>query len=438
MTQSVNEPAPLHRNRQFTLLWAGSAASALGSELTRVAMPLLLLSTTGNAVLAGTVTSLLSASLIVTQIPAGVWVDRWDRRKILQICQFIQFLNSAILSVTLLAAGVHFVSFAVFAVVDGACQAFLNPAREVAIRGVVPLKQLPRAYSQEEARKHGARLLGPALGGVLYAAYALLPFVCDTVSFFVAWCCTLGAKVPRRPQVAPESTTTTSAAAATSATAEVPAIPEVPATPETQDNPTPGMLAEARSAVKWLVYQRGLRELILVIMAMNLLGGAFYIPMIDHIESLGGSSAITGVVLSGIGVGGLVGALASEHVTRRISPGWLAIAVPAIFGVCLMVAVIPISPWWPTFPLILFSLTTPALNVASQAITAQMVPHEMLGRVGALLTVVAGGLAPLGPLMGGILTARIGGGATLFWVGVGLLAVSCVGVTSSSLRNFRG
>ena len=44
----------------------------------------------------------------------------------------------------------------------------------------------------------------------------------------------------------------------------------------------------------------------------------------------------------------------------------------------------------------------------------------------------------LGPLVGGILTARIGGGDTLFWVGVGLLAVACIGATSGSLRNFRG
>lgn len=415
MTESAHEPAPLRHNHQFTLLWVGGAASALGSELTRVAMPLLLLASTGNAVLAGTVTSLLSLSLVVTQIPAGVWVDRWDRRKTLHISQFIQFLNSAILSVTLLVAGVHFVSFAVFAVVDGACQAFLNPARDVAIRGVVPLNQLAKAYSQEEARQHGARLLGPALGGALYAAYALLPFLCDTISFLVAWCCTVGAKVPRRPDGAQDSDQETG-----------------------PQNPRPGMLTEARNALEWLVHRQGLRELIVVIMAMNLLGGAFYIPMIDHIQSLGGSSTITGVVLSGIGIGGLIGALASEHVTRRIAPGWLAIAVPAIFGICLMVAVIPISPWWPAFPLILFSLTTPALNVAAQAITAQMVPHEMLGRIGALLTVAARGLAPLGPLVGGILTARIGGGDTLFWVGVGLVAVACIGATSGSLRNFRG
>ncbi|MFT3944785.1 MAG: MFS transporter [Ancrocorticia sp.] len=408
------EPVPLGKNRQFQLLWIGSAASSLGSELTRVAVPLLLIASTGNAALAGMVTSLLVASMIIVQIPAGVWVDQWDRRKILQICQFLQLVNSAVLTAVLLISGVHVASFVVFAVIDGACQAFLHPARDVAIRGVVPGVQLRTAYSREEARQHGARLLGPALGGALYTLNVFLPFIFDTVSFFVAWLCTVGARVPRRP-ITPTNTE-----------AEV-----------REDEPR-GMVSSAHAAFIWLVRKKGLREVILVIMGMNLLGGMSYIPMIAHLGSLGSDASTTGFVLSAIGVGGLIGALASGRLTSRIPPGMLAISVPAVFGVCLLLASLPLPPMVVAVPLVVFSVTTPALNIASQAVTAEMVPHDMLGRVGGLITVVARGLAPIGPLVGGILTDQIGGGPTLAIAGAGLVLLAFVALSSRALREFRG
>ena len=418
MKEMLQKPPPLRRNHQFTLLWAGSAASALGSELTRIAMPLVLLALTGSAARAGLISSLLTASMIIVQIPAGVWVDRWDRRRTLQICQLVQFANSAALTMSLLAGHVHLVNFAIFAVIDGGCRAFLGPSRDVAIRGVVPPEQLGLAYSQEEARQHGARLLGPALGGALYTANMLFPFLFDTISFLIAWICTLFARVPRRPALPTQENDGTSA---------------VPA----PDESTASMAREALSALTWLIHRPGLREMTLIFMAMNLLGGAFLIPMITHIQSMGGSASLTGMVLSGIGIGGLIGALASHHVIRRSSAGWLAICVPAIFGLCLIAAALPLAPWWPAIPIILLSLTTPALNVASQAITAQLVPPHMLGRMGALMTVASFGLAPFGPLLGGILASRIGGGPTLACVGAALIATALAGLSSRSLRNFR-
>lgn len=70
---------PLRKNKQFQLLWFGSAVSQLGSELTKLAMPLLVLSLTGSPGWAGVVAGASIAASILAQIPAGVWVDRWDR-----------------------------------------------------------------------------------------------------------------------------------------------------------------------------------------------------------------------------------------------------------------------------------------------------------------------------------------------------------------------
>jgi hypothetical protein len=88
------------------------------------------------------------------------------------------------------------------------------------------------------------------------------------------------------------------------------------------------------------------------------------------------------------------GGLPPDHPAGARGPaGPLAIGSPSVFGLCLLAAALPVGLWWPAVPLIVLSLTTPALNVASQTLTAQLVPPEMLGRMGPLLTVAAFSLA---------------------------------------------
>ncbi|MFC0673272.1 MFS transporter [Brachybacterium hainanense] len=405
---------PLRRNVRFQLLWAGAACSTLGTEITRLALPLALLALTGSAAQAGLVGATLTAALLLAQIPAGIWVDRHDRRRILLAAQAVQVLNAVVLVGSLAAGGAGLLSFVLFAAMDGVCAAFVGNARQVSIRAVVPIAQLRSAFVQEESRSHAGRVLGPAIGGLLYGMSLLAPYLATLVAIAAAWVLALLARVPRRP--APRAGDAGDGAA--------------PATARR------GMLAETWTALRWLLAQRGLRELCLVLMAMNFFGGGVTLALIVHIESLGGGSALTGFVLTGIGIGGLLGALASGRLTARVSTGYLALGVPAVLGVCLMLAALPLAPWWPFFPILTFSLVTPALNVAAGAVTAELVPEDMLGRVGSLLAVASMGLTPLGPLLGGVLAGSLGGGWALCIAGAGFLLTAGVGAASPTLRRF--
>ncbi|MGY5766045.1 MFS transporter [Brachybacterium sp. DNPG3] len=409
---------PLRRNARFQFLWAGAAFSTLGTEINRVALPLILLATTGSAVRAGLVAATLTAAMLIAQMPAGIWVDRHDRRRILLIAQAVQVLNALVLLIGLAIGGAGLVSFLAFAVVDGVCQAFLGPVRQVAIRSVVPASQLHSAFAQEEARSHAGRVVGPALGGALFAAGMLAPYLAMAASVAMAWLFALLARIPRRSDGAGPVTGTSQ---------RVPGAPSRGAR---------GMLAESGEALRWLVGRPGLRELTLVIMAMNFFGGGVTLALIVRITALGGGESLAGLVLTGIGIGGLLGALASGWITGRVPAGRLAIGVPAILGGCLMLAALPLAPWWPFFPILAFSLVTPALNVAAGAVTAQLVPADMLGRVGALLRVASMLLSPLGPLLGGLLAGTLGGAWALCIAGAGFVGTALVGVLSPMLRRF--
>lgn len=412
----------LRQNKQFQLLWLGAAASQLGSELTRLAMPLLVLALTGSPGWAGIVAGARTAAFVFTQMPAGVWVDRWDRRRTLVGAQLAQAAASAVLATVIVSGHAVVWLFVVFGVVDGICTSFISPARAVAIRGVVNPEHLQVAYTQEESRQFAARLAGPPLGGLFFGLERAIPFIAEAITLFVAVLCSAFARVPRRPGSEP-------------ATAD-PRDEEDTAEPAEPGKPS--MRRELGQAVIWLRGQPGLRNLCYAVLALNLLGGAFTIPMIVLVRERGGSGLVTGIVLAGVGFGGLAGALVANRFGSMLPPGRLLLAILGIFGAALMTMALPFGAWWPLVPLVCISLSTPSINVVMNVVLSKLVPEQMLGRMEAVLTVMQMGFAPLGPVLGGALAAAAGGADALLVIGGALLAVCVVASMNRELREFTG
>jgi MFS family permease len=410
----------LRKNKQFQLLWLGGAVSQLGSELTKLAMPLLVLALTGSPTWAGIVVGVRTAAYILIQMPAGVWVDRWDRRRTLVGAQLMQAVASAVLATAIVTDWAFVWVFLIAGLVDGACAAFIDPARATAIRGVVDMSQQRLAYTQEESRQHAARLIGPPLGGLLYGLGRTVPFVVDAITFFVATLFTLFAKVPRRPA------------------GEQPAAAAPTDEDDASESPKPSMRRELAEAVSWLWRQRGLRNLCGAVLALNFLGAAFTIPLIVLVRDRGGSGLVTGIVLAGVGIGGLGGALLANRIGSLLPPGKLLLAILGIFGTALLAMALPFGAWWPLIPLMCISLSTPSINVVINVVISRLVPEHMLGRMEAVLTVSQMGIAPLGPVLGGAAAALIGGANTVVVIGLLLLLVCAVAAMNQELRGFTG
>jgi len=77
---------PLLRNGDYMLLWSGQVVSTLGSAATRVVYPLLILSLTGSPAAAGIAAALGSIPYLIFSLPAGALIDRWDRKRIMIVC----------------------------------------------------------------------------------------------------------------------------------------------------------------------------------------------------------------------------------------------------------------------------------------------------------------------------------------------------------------
>src|SRR5215208_3237104 len=96
-------PVSLRHNRDFRLLWVGQAVSALGSNISITAYPLLVLALTGSAASAGLVGFLGSLPYALLQLPAGAYVDRWDRRRVMLVSDAIRGAVLAIVCVAVIA-----------------------------------------------------------------------------------------------------------------------------------------------------------------------------------------------------------------------------------------------------------------------------------------------------------------------------------------------
>ncbi|WP_329570934.1 MFS transporter [Kitasatospora sp. NBC_01266] len=176
-------PPPLRRNLDFNLLWSGQAVSALGTQMSGICYPLLVLSATGSAAQAGLVGGATLAGSLLMLLPAGVVADRYPRKRLLLITSVLQLLAVGSVVPAVLSHHVWLAHLMLVGVVQGCSSAFFMGASRGAVRRIVPSEQLPQAMALTQARGQAAAMIGPPVGGALYGVAQSLPFLLDALSF---------------------------------------------------------------------------------------------------------------------------------------------------------------------------------------------------------------------------------------------------------------
>jgi MFS family permease len=185
-TLEVEAVLSLRRNRDFLRLWLGEAVSVLGSRISWVAFPLLVLTLTHSPAKAGIVGFANTLPALLLGIPAGTLVDRWPRRHTMIACDALRALLLGSLAFTLVLGKASFMQVVVVAFLSRCADVFFKSAEIASLQRVVPSAQLPEAIARNESREYGAFLAGPAVGGALYGVARALPFLADAVSYCVS------------------------------------------------------------------------------------------------------------------------------------------------------------------------------------------------------------------------------------------------------------
>ncbi|WP_031512078.1 MFS transporter [Streptomyces sp. NRRL F-5123] len=403
---------PLRRNRRFQALWIGAAAANLGLETVEVACPLLVLGMTGSPALAGLFGFTEVGTAILAGLPAGVVVDRLDRRRVLLVSEAVRAL-ALTLVVGCLEAGVANLGLLLGAAVAlGTATAFGAPARMLLLRAVVPDHQLTAALSRDEARGGAAALAGPPLGGALYLASRAFPFAAAALGFAVSFCCALAVRVPAADPADP--------AAGPGAAAPPAARPARAARPA----------AEALAGLREVAGDRLLRAALAVICGFYFSVTAAVLVVVVALRHQHHSSGAIGLALTGTAVGMLAGAMLVPRLDRRLGPGTVLLAASALTAAGVGLLALPLGPVWVFAMLALAALGLPALRILVDILVFRRTPDHRRGRtIAATMTLIGAG-APLGSLVAGLALQLLGvTGAVVLVAGVQ------AAVTAAGLRN---
>lgn len=130
--------SPLRQNADFRRLWIGEVASTLGTRLSAVAYPLLVLALTGSPGKAGIVGFLRSLPYVVLALPAGVYADRHDRRRLIILADAIGFAAIGSIAVAAVSHALTFEQVAIVAFVEGSAGVVARTALGAALPRLVP------------------------------------------------------------------------------------------------------------------------------------------------------------------------------------------------------------------------------------------------------------------------------------------------------------
>src|SRR5580704_2705763 len=192
------------RHRNYRLFFSGQSISLIGTWLTRVATSWLVYRLTGSALLLGVLSFAGQLPTFLLAPLAGVLVDRWDRYRVLLVTQILAMVQSALLAGLALAGVINVWHVLALSVFQGLINAFDMPARQsMVVQMVEDRADLPNAIALNSSMVNAARLLGPAIAGVVIAAVGEgWCFFADALSYGAVITSLLSMRITKRPRVA--------------------------------------------------------------------------------------------------------------------------------------------------------------------------------------------------------------------------------------------
>jgi len=369
------------RHRNYRLFFGGQGISLIGTWMTRIATGWLVYRLTGSAILLGVVGFAGQVPTFLAAPFAGVWVDRWNRHRVLVATQTLAMLQSfglAVLALTHITIP-EIIGLSVF---QGLINAFDMPARQTFLVDLVEQREdLGNAIALNSSLVNVARLLGPAIAGVIIALWGEgYCFLMDGFSYLAVIVSLLAMRrLPRRARPA-----------------------------------RAGMLTALREGWNYVSGFAPARALLLLLALVSLVGMPYSVLMpIFAGTVLHGGPHTFGFLMGAAGCGALVAAI---RLAARKSVRGLTRLVPisaAMFGAGLVG--FGLSRWlWLSLPLIFLAGMGMIQQMASTNTILQTVAGEqMRGRVMSYYTMAFVGMAPWGSLLAGTLASRIGAPHTL-------------------------
>ena len=394
---------PLSRNRNYRLLWGSQVLSEFGGNTAGIAFPLMVLAITASPATVGLVMAASAAASLLAGLPAGVFVDRCNRKKVMLGCEAGAVIASASLVVALWFGAASVVHIMAVAAVFGVCGAMFVAAEEACLPNLVPNEQLATAVSLNAARSHLGHLAGTAAGGFLFAIGRSVPFAVNVLTRLVAFFALLFLRVPPR-EVRPE--------------------------------PLRRVGHEMAAGLRWMWRHRPLRIIGLLAVGLNMFFAAYFIIIIVLAQARGVAVGEIGIMTAMIGGGGILGSLLAPYLCRRLSSYLSIIGVFWVSTLLTPLAIFISNGYLMGMLFAAMAFVAPTANTTINTYQLLLTPDELRGRMSGVMGVVIGSADMAGPALGGFLMEVVSDNHAVLLCAAGIGFVTMFGTISPTLRDF--
>lgn len=381
------------RHRNFKLFFFGQSISVIGTWMTRLATSWLVYQMTHSALLLGVVSFAGQIVSFLLGPFAGVWVERLNRRQLLVWTQALAAVQSLALAALTLARVITLREIIALTALQGLINAFDMPARQsFLVQMVEDRNDLSNAIAINSSMANGARLIGPAIAGVVIAAFGEgWCFLIDGASYFAVIASLLLMRI-RSMDIRNDAT---------------------------------GMLEQMREGWDYVRTFRPIRTILLIFALLSLMGWPYSVLLpIFAGQVLHGGPHTLGWLTGASGVGALASGLSLTLRKSVVGLTRMAQIATAMLGGALILFGLSRTLWISLALMALVGFGSMQGAAVSNTIIQSLVPEDKRARVMGYYTMAFFGTAPFGSLLAGALAHRIGASHTVILTGACCIAGS--------------
>jgi len=374
------------RHRNFRLFFLGQSISLIGNWMTRLATTWLVYHLTGSALLLGIVSFAGQIVSFALGPIAGVWVERLDRQKLLVWTQAAAAAQSLALAVLTLAHVITLGEIIALSAFQGLINAFDMPGRHSFLIQMVDDRQdLGNAVAINSSMANGARLVGPAIAGLVIAAVGEgWCFMIDGLSYFAVIASLLLMRI--RPVDVRRTTTST--------------------------------FEQLREGWDYVRGFRPIRSILLLFALVSLMGYPYAVLLpLFAAEVLHGGPTTLGWLTGASGVGALISGVSLTLRKSVVGLTRMVQVASALLGVALMLFGLSHTFLLSIALMVMVGFGLMQAAAASNTIIQSLVPEDKRARAMSYYATAFFGAAPFGSLFAGALASRIGAPITVIITG---------------------
>lgn len=393
------------RHRNYRLFFSGQFISLTGTWIQQVALSWLIYSLTKSPLLMGIIMFVGTAPSLFVSPFAGVLIDRVNKYHVLILLQTLFMIEAFIIAILTLTGVIQVWHIVILSILMGLTNAFDIPLRQAFVVNLIDASEdLGNAISLNSSCFNLARLIGPAIAGVLIASFGEgICFLLNALSYIAVIYALLLMKINAKP---------------------------------TCKNTDRNVLAELKEGFKYAFDSIPIRIIIIFIGTTSLIGTSFPVLMpIFAKEILHGGAQTMGFLMSSSGVGALLGALylAGKKSVLGLEK-WLFVA-SLLFGFGLVGLSFVTKVWIALGLLFVIGVGMVVIIASCNTIIQDLVTDNIRGRVMGLYAMAFMGTAPIGCLCGGAIADKIGVPYTFLLTGLTMLVAAII--FSTKLKHFK-